>query len=482
MRAAPSRRLWHPLFDIATARLYIKNLTVMDSGSSEKSGDLLYISYFFPPQGGGGVYRVLKFVRYLPEFGWKPTVLTVREVWSRYLDPSLLEEIPAGADVVRTESLEPRRILFLLQKALGRRNARPGLAAEGPALKEDVVYKERPLPVRVLQRILDALRAWLLIPDEYIGWAPFAWLRGRGLIKRKKIKVVLTSGVPHSVHLVGWLLKKTTGVRWVAEFRDAWGYHPNYYFASSLHRALGKRLERFVYENADRVVLAYGLEENRKRYPELKDKFISVTNGYDESDFENLAAAREEGFNLVHVGTFYSNHTPEYFFRALAETLKEQPSLRDVFKVRLFGHLSEEHLLQVRELSLEPVVRVREFVPHLECLSYVVGADVLLLFLGGDEDSVVIPGKVFEYLRAPAPVLAMVPEGETAQIIRQGRAGIVAAAKDVDGIKKALLELYEDFKMKKRIEKDTEFVRTKERRELTRTMAEVLNEAALQAR
>ncbi len=427
---------------------------------------VLLISYIYPPAPGGGSPRLVRWTAALAEAGFDPIVITVKPIFSRGQDQSLLDQVKNLARIERTASLDPKRFFFLIRNVLRTAPAEPG---------KNSIPSPAP-PAGFFWRIFQALRGWLLVPDEMIGWAPFALARAIQIIRREKPALIITSSSPHSVQLIGLCLKKIFRLPWLADFRDAWSRHPYYFYPTGWHRWLNRRMEQAVMKNADAATFAYGLKNAERAYPEWKEKFYSLHNGFNEKDFQGAQTVAHPGFNLLYLGAFYGTQTPEYFFTALKSLLEKHPEIKPEIKVSLIGQFNPEHREMVRSKQLEETILLKDFIPHREVASWMMGADALLLFLGSElQESMVIPGKVFEYIRSPGWILAMIPEGETAEILRAAGGTLIIPGNDLGQIQAGLLKLYQYWKQNQKPERNLEFVQSKEENQLKREMIKLIS-------
>lgn len=411
---------------------------------------VLLAAYYFPPLAGGGVYRPLKFAKYLGQFGWRPVVLTVKSApyhWAS--DASLLAELPAGVALVRAPSFEPHRLYAVLS-----------------------LFR------------LNALAAWIervfFIPDDKIGWLPGALWRGYRLIRTYGIDVVLTTGPPHSAHFLGYMLKRWTGCRWVADFRDHWTLNP---MGAPRRPALERRWEKTVLTACDRILTV--TEGNRKELIETfrlaPGKVRLIPNGYDGEDFEGLPAscpAPDHKLTVVYAGTFYGTRSPEPFLRGLRRLLDRDPGLAGGLRVRFIGKAEDRFLDLIRTLQLEGLVEFLGFLSHREAIEQIVSADALLLVIAPEDGNQnVLTGKVFEYLAAGKPVLALVPEGAASKLLTDARVGVTVAPTDIEAIAEQLHVLYQRHRQHTlAINPDWDVIRRFDRRRLTAQLAEMLNE------
>lgn len=372
---------------------------------------LLYIAFFFPPLGGAGVQRSLKFARYLPEHGWRCTVLSSK---SRYWmkDESLLAELDPETRIVRASFWGG------------------GLRGGG--------FRAEPAgaPSRRRIRWLRAVARTVMLPDAYVGWIlPAARLAEREL-RRAPHDAILTTSSPDSAHLLGRHLKRKTGLPWVADFRDPWTRRLAYAPPTRWHDRLQRCLERSCLREADRVVVT--AEETRRdflaRYPEIaEEKIVVITNGYDEEDFAAATALpgeESEALNapILHAGQLNPDRPLDPYLAGLKLFLEREPGrAREAETLFLGGHYDAD-LEAVRRLGLQRVVRFQGGCPHVQSVAALLRARVLLLLeQNSDRGRLLLPGKIFEYLRAGRPILAVVPPGGAAdRLIREMNAGWVA--------------------------------------------------------
>jgi glycosyltransferase involved in cell wall biosynthesis len=386
---------------------------------------LLVVSHFFPPMGGGGVQRITKFVKSLEAHGWRATVVAGRpeDYWMR--DETLAGEVPGSARVVRVAGASGIGVL---------RRVRPG--GVGP---------------RRSSRLFDGLRraaSWFLVPDTYIGWRPFALRAARAALEQDPADALLSTGPPETNHLVARTLRQATGLPWVADFRDPWfglHLHPA---PTPWHRAKHARFERAVLSEPDAVLAttAWLADLLRSRSPRAQ-RIELVRNGYDPADFAGEAPpprSPDTPLRLVHAGMLTLTRSAEGLFRALEILRAERPDLDQAFEVELVGARESRNDALWSTLGLGEQVRFRDYVPHAEAVAAMRAADVLVLikhveprFRG------LIPGKLYEYMGAGRPILALVPESEAAEIVRELGWGEVVAPDDPRAIAAALLRLLE---------------------------------------
>jgi glycosyltransferase involved in cell wall biosynthesis len=376
---------------------------------------VLLVALYFPPAGGGGVQRPLKFATHLPELGIETHVLAPD-------DPKWIH---------RDDELQPPTLAWVHRvRYVGPKGRRPAEELHGTTGLERVA-KQAQLAGRRL-----------LVPDENVSWNLTAIPAAIRIVRNEQIDVVITTSPPNSVHLIGAAVQKATGVKWVADLRDSVAAHPHRRAESMLVRAKesGDHLvARLVAKRADAVVAvseAIAAEVN-ERSP--AGPVVTIANGSDFDDFVGIERHPSERFRITHTGSFFGKRDPRPFLTAL------QASGLDDAVVRFLGDFRSSDREWADALSLGDRLEVIPYAPRRKSLELQRDSEVLLLLIpdAGGRGKGVLSGKVFEYLAAERPILAVVPpDGAAAELIRNANAGIVVAPDDVDGIAAALRELH----------------------------------------
>ena len=393
---------------------------------------VLFVTYYFPPSGGSGVQRALKFAKYLPQFGWEPTVLTVRPEDASYpdLDATLSRDIPPDLRVERTRAWDPYALYARLQGKAKSETVGVGFVGEGETNQK--------------QRLARWLRANVFLPDARVGWVPFAVRRGSTLLEDGSHDAILTTGPPHSAHLTGQLLARRYGLPWLADFRDPWtdiSYYQDLPM-TSLAKRLDARLEQRVLEAADRAVAVS---------PSLKATLGAKTstpidvlpNGFDETDFEQTDVGRDKAFVLTFTGNMPAQQDPSALWSALRRLRDEEaiPELR----LRLVGNVDPVVLASIQQAGWADRLEILPYVPHDEAIRYMRRASLLLLCINrvaGAEG--IVTGKLYEYLASGRPVLGIGPaRGDAAAILEETNAGQLFGYDDVDGVAAFIRRHYE---------------------------------------
>lgn len=352
--------------------------------------------------------RTLKFVKYLPAHGWLPQVLTVNPERAAYpdRDPALLAEVPHEVEVIRTGAWDPYTWYARLS-GKGRDEAvTVGFLSDRPP--------------GAFERLARWVRANLFVPDARVGWVPYAIRAGRRLVDLHRPDALITTGPPHSTHLIGRALHRAFDIPWVADFRDPWT-DIDYLGALPMSRWAARRnrvLEQSVVDEAQAVVTVSPAVQ-RAFAARTHTTCINIFNGYDEADFDLPPAEPGSKFLITHVGNMNGDRNPEALWQALAGL-----NLPDS-EVRLVGNVDGRVKRDIERYGLADRVTFVPYLPHREAIRHLLASHVLLLpvnRVAAADD--IIPGKVFEYLAARKPILLLGPaEGETARIVRSAGAG-----------------------------------------------------------
>jgi len=401
---------------------------------------LLAIAYFFPPLGGGGCQRTVKLIRDLEPRGWAATVITAREADYWILDPSLAEDVPSSAEVLRVKGLTSLRLLRLF--------ARGGLSVETTQGARD------PDTFRRLRR----LQSWLLIPDGYRPWAREAERAAARRIAAGGISALWTTSSPESAHLAGLALQRRFGLPWIADFRDPWVGRVTYRPPTSWHHERHRDLERRVVESADRITVVSEAMAAlyRERYPARAERVVVLPNGYDPRDWtraEGLEASRandgaadarseDEGpgrFVLLHAGQLAHRPTARTLLDAVRQVIERDPSAREDLRLRFLGGNEELLPEEWESRGLAGMVEMLPSRPHLDALLAMRHASALVLLgHGGDADALLYTGKIYEYATSGRPVLGIVDPGPGADLIRDAGIGAVTSARDATAAARVL--------------------------------------------
>lgn len=403
------------------------------SGVKNQEQKVLIITYYWPPAGGPGVQRWLKFVKYLPDFGIEPIVYIPENPTYPLIDEGLLKEVNPGVTILKQKIVEP----YGWASAFSKKNTKKISSGIIPNKKKQ----------SFLQRIMLWVRGNLFIPDARVLWVKPSVNYLSKYIKEQGVDTIITTGPPHSLHLIGLRLKELHNVKWIADFRDPWttiGYHSALKLtASSAKRH--KDLEKKVLNNADSILVTS--PTTKTDFQALTNKPINViTNGY---DVEIVAKQPlDEKFTLAHIGSFLSERNPKMLWESIAELLKENAEFSNFFQLKLIGAVSNEVLESIQNAGLSGFINNLGYIPHSEAVAEQRKSQVLLMVeIDSPDTRCIIPGKLFEYMVSERPILAIGPErADFATIIQSTNTGVFATYADKQRIKDALSQYFKQYR------------------------------------
>lgn len=383
---------------------------------------VLIITYYWPPTGGSGVQRWVKFSRYLPQFGWQPIIYTPENPEMTSVDESLAKEVPEGTPVIRRHITE---FYDLYRKFFGGK----GKAGQevNPINSQKKTFK---------QKLALFLRGNLFIPDPRITWVRPSVKFLKKYLKEHPVDAIVSTGPPHSMHLIAKKLAKATGLPWVADFRDPWTrmFYYKHLELCALADRKQHRLERQVLDNASVVVVVSPLVQDDFR--QMTDTPVElITNGFDEEDFTGTTE-RDGFFNVTHTGLFASDGNPEVLWKVLAEKCRQDGKFKSLLRIRLAGKTDAEIIASIRAAGLEDNLVDLGYQEHKAAIREQKSASLLILPLRKEpEYKATLPGKLFEYIATLNPILGIgQTDGAMAQIVNQTKTGVVFDWEDEDSI------------------------------------------------
>lgn len=380
---------------------------------------VLIFTYYFPPAGGVAVQRFLKFSKFLPEFGWEPIIVTVANGSYPYYDESLLKEISPSLKVYRTKTFEPFEFYNLLKGKKGK--AMPVVSVGS--------YQNKSF----FQKISEYIRANFFVPDARVGWVKYAVQQAEEILKTEKIDAVITTGPPHSTHLIGLELKERFGLKWIADFRDPWTgiFYNNILPRTESTKQKDKELETKVLQTADIVtVISPGMKQE---FESRAKKIEVVMNGFDEKDFQEseIGNQKSEVFTIRYVGNLMASQNVEVFWKAIRELLNANFQLR----IEFVGRVDDVVKQSISENGLSDSVNYLDFTDHKNAIRLMQEADLLLFAIPDVKDNeLILTGKLFEYLASKSEVISFGPvNGNAAEILKQtGRKPMINFADEAE--------------------------------------------------
>lgn len=431
------------------------------SDSNFPSKRILIISYYWPPAGGPGVQRWLKFVKYLPDFGIEPHVYVPKNPTYPLLDEKLVADVSDKAIIIKKPIFEPYGLAGIFSK------------------KKTKKISSGIIPNKKKQSFIEKMLLWvrgnLFIPDARLFWIRPSVQFLSKYIQEHQIETVITTGPPHSLHLIGMELKHRHKIHWITDFRDPWttiGYHDKLQlstWAAKKH----KQLEKQVLNSCDQIIVTS--PTTKTEFEALTSKPISViTNGYDVEEIPKKPLDKK--FTLAHIGSFLSERNPIILWNALAELVKENKAFSEKLELKLIGAVSDTVLETIKEFQLDGFVNHLGYVSHEVALKEQRCSQVLLLIeIDSEQTNCIIPGKLFEYLVSERPILAIGPENaDFASIIKETNSGTFFTYNNQEVVKAQILAYFELF-LRHELVVNAVGLQKYSRRALTQDLARLLN-------
>ncbi len=414
---------------------------------------VLVLTYYWPPAGGSGVQRWLKFVKYFRDFGIEPVVYTVENPSYALEDKNLENEIPRGIEILRQPIWEPNNLLGK------KKGTSAGFLNSNPSL---------------IGKITHYIRANYFIPDARKYWIKPSVKFLSNYLKEHKIDVIISTGPPHSMHMIGMELKKKHAIKWISDFRDPWTDIDYFHQLPLTKRAIRKhtRLEKEVLRNSDSViVVANTMKENYKSFAE---KIHVVTNGYD-AENQYSEQILDENFSITHIGMMNDDRNPKTFWKVVSEIVGENDEFKKDVEIKLIGKVSDACISEIEKRDLTDNLNRIDYLPHSEVLHHQRSSQVLLLAINDVPSAKgIITGKIFEYLNAHRPILAIGPtDGDLSEILNNTNAGIVVDFNDEASLRSSILEFYRLYKEKSLIVNSMN-IEQYQRKSLTKKISDII--------
>lgn len=433
--------------------------------STSGTRKVLIITYYWPPSGGAGVQRWLKFSKYLRDFGWEPIIYTPENPEAPAIDNSLEKDIPEGITIIKRPIIEPYSVY---KRFVG---MKPGDKVNAGFLQE----KEKP-------GIAEGLAVWLrgnfFIPDARRFWIRPSVKFLKEYLKNHPVDAIVSTGPPHSMHLIALQIHNKLNIPWLADFRDPWTGIDFYHqlrltlFADKLHH----KLERKVLTSATAITVVSQDMVNEFNGI-VKREYKLVTNGYDAQDIRPLPQNQlDKKFTLSHIGSINASRNPVGLWKVLSEMVKLQPDLATVLQIKLVGKVDIGVLKSIEQNGLTSCLSRIEYMPHQDVMHEIQKSQVLLLLINNTPNAKgILTGKVFEYLGSGRPILSIGPEdGEAAVILKDCDAGQTAGYENEDAMRRIISDYFIRYS-EQRLESNMGNRLKYSRKELTGEIAEILN-------
>ena len=421
---------------------------------------VLIITYYWKPAGGPGVQRWIKFVKYLRDFGIEPIVYTPENPMYPIIDEQIGDDLPSDIQVVKQPIWEPYGIASLFSKKKTQK------------ISSGIIARKK---VSLTEKILLWVRGNFFIPDARKFWVKPSVNFLSDFIQKNEIQTIITTSPPHSVHLIGYYLKKKdTGLKWITDFRDPWtsiGYHKDLRltkWANDKH----KFWEKEILQSSDLVITTSF--KTKKEFSHLTSTPIyTITNGYDTQEQTKVAVS--EKFLISHIGSLLSDRNPKILWKILADLITENESFAKDFELCFAGKISNDIEEDLVSFGLKDYITNRGYMSHKEAVELQRKSQVLLLIeINSEETQGIIPGKLFEYMASGRPILAVGPkEWDAAQIIKETNTGECFGYDEQQAIKQLILKWYELYQDKK-LKSNPIGLSPYSRKNLTKTLSELI--------
>ena len=430
--------------------------------ANNNSKKLLIITYYWPPAGGPGVQRWLKFVKYLPDFDVQPIVFVPKNPTYPIVDSNLVSEVSDKAIILKTPIFEPYQLASFLSKNKTKK------------ISSGII------PNQKKQSFLEKLMLWvrgnLFIPDARVFWVKPSVAYLEKYIRENEIDTIITSGPPHSLHLIGLELKQKMNLKWLADFRDPWttiGYHKSLrlsQYAAKKH----KQLESQVLNSADTIIVTS--KTTKAEFQALTTKPIEViTNGFDVEKVDKQTL--DTKFSLAHIGSFLSERNPKILWESLVELCTEIPDFKSHLEIKLIGAISQEVLETIEQFGLNLFLNNLGYVSHAEAVAHQRKSQVLLLIeINSEETKSILPGKLFEYMVSERPIVAIGPkDSDFAEIITNTNTGVFFEYSEKAKLKQTIHEYYNQF-LEAKLKSHAVGLQQYSRKNLTQQLVELLRQ------
>lgn len=412
------------------------------------SRNVLVIAYYFPPMGLSGVQRTVKFVKYLPEFGWKPFVLTSSP--NRYFafDDSLLDELKdRNIEIFRTY----------------------------PKKEQKAEYKVQKFPNYTFQKIGRIITQSIYQPDRFIKWKKSAVELGEKIISKNKIDAIFATAPPFTDFLVALELAGKYKIPFLMDYRDVWVDNPFHYYLTPFHKSYSINLEENLLKKTKKAIVTnrFSKELILKRYRFIShDDVVIIPHGFDPDDFNDIEVKPDSNyFTITHSGLFQDDRNPKYFLKAVSQFLKKNPSAEKKLKLRFIGLMRKSHQKLLKKYNLQTITTLTGNLSHKEAVRNLLESDLLWLVINDVYRS---PGKLFEYFGASKPILICAPDGIMRKIALESKAAIGVDPKDVNEIEKAISTFYNLWTKNTLPRPSPEFIEQFNRKKLTQDLAREL--------
>jgi glycosyltransferase involved in cell wall biosynthesis len=414
---------------------------------------VLIITYYWPPAGGSGVQRWLKFVKYLQNFDIEPVVYTVDDINYPKEDISLINEIPKGIEILKQPIWEPTNLLFWKKKK---------------QQKSDISNSTN-------SGFLSFIRGNFFIPDPKVFWVNSSVKFLQNYLKTNTIDVVISTGPPHSMHLIAQKLHQKNNIKWIADFRDPWTdlYYNKEFKQLSFAKKKNERLETAVLKNADCVLTVSN--SLQKEFAKTANRVEVISNGFDDEVLSENNQVLDAEFTISYIGLLPKQSNPKLLFRVLQKLCSEHKNFKSDLKLNFIGDISDHVKKEINLNNLQDNTEFIGYVSHQTAIEYQKKAQVLLLLIPNVIKSEgILTGKLFEYLTAKRPIFAMGSEtGDLSEILKNTNAGVVIGFDNEEKLTSEIRTLYKKYKAGN-LSVNSKNIEQYHRKELTKNLSEII--------
>jgi glycosyltransferase involved in cell wall biosynthesis len=414
---------------------------------------VLIITYYWPPAGGSGVQRWLKFVKYLQNFDIEPIVYTVDNANYPKEDKTLIKEVSTAVKILKQPIWEPTNLLFWKKKQ---------------AQKSDVSNA-------VNNGFLSFIRGNFFIPDPKIFWVNSSVKFLHQYLKEHLVDVIISTGPPHSMHLIAQKLSQKNNIKWIADFRDPWSdlYYNNQFKQLWFAKNRNLKLENSVFKNADCILTVSN--SLKKEFDKKANKVSVITNGFDDEVLTDDVIILDKKFTISYIGLLPKQSNPKVVFKVLNHLCAENIDFKNDLKLNFIGDISDDVQREIEANNLLDYTHFMGYVSHKEAIEHQKKAQVLLLLIPNVEKSEgILTGKLFEYLTAKRPILAIGPEtGDLSEILKNTNAGVVVGFENEAKLQSEIFKLYQQYKTGS-LQVNSKNIEQYHRKELTKKLSEII--------
>lgn len=409
---------------------------------------VLVIAYYFPPMGLSGVQRTLKFVKYMKNYEWEPTVITTGNVGYFAHDNTLLKELEdTNIRVIRTSAFDPNSLLSK--------------------------YGTIKLPSEFIRKSFNRLSQTFFIPDNKISWSKKALKTASDLLSKENFDLIFVTIPPFSAFKMVSKLKKKFNIPLLVDYRDLWLESYFSFYPTPLHKFIHKRMEYNSLKAADKITVT-----NRKIKEKLLytykfltfDDIVIISHGFDSEDFKDVKDTSKQNNKMVisYSGTFIEYNTPKYFLKAFKKIVSEKPDVASKIELHFVGYLRKENKKLIKKLKLEEYVKDFGYVEHKEAVKKIISSDVLWIMVGKKKNiDAILPGKLFEYFGTRKPLIACVPRGAARTASIAYAASFITEPDNIEEIKTTILDVYDLYSKNKLPAPNEDYIERHKRNYLT---------------